>query len=330
LDLDKLFSLWTLALAPLIAHIVAGAPEPAYLSSKPPSWVDYVVFWNPTSIIWRYFTIFDRRLRAKTWNREILASTNALFWTTNGWDGSENMIMEARKHCLRLPPKSHAALLSKSFVNTVIVTLQGVLAVYQLTSLDEFNINLNLGTVFLPIALLGLVRLPSALWITDDFAYTCYDCDTNSINGPASQKATANEAGYYELTTVPVSDDDTSYAQFRPRTSIHGCIARAVFLIPVLAMATLAVFWVYYVFYAFSMSMSGTGFFSLMLWLTFSLGSTAIFLLNIARARDITTVVPGVSSVWYRLYTAALFLLMLGLFIAASMETRETRCGKFT
>jgi hypothetical protein len=94
LDLGKLISLWTLALAPLIAHVIAGAPEPIYLCAEPPRWIDCAVSWNPTSIIWRYFAIFDRRICAKDWNPEILASSNALFWTTNGWNGSEDMIKE--------------------------------------------------------------------------------------------------------------------------------------------------------------------------------------------------------------------------------------------
>jgi hypothetical protein len=338
LDLGKLLSLWTLALAPLIAHVIAGAPEPIYLCAEPPRWIDYAVFWNPTSIIWRYFAIFDRRIRAKNWNREILASTNALFWTTNGWNGSEDMIKEGSKYCIRLPPRSHAELLSKSFVNTVIATLQGVQALYGLLLMENFNNNMSLATVFLPLALLGLIRLPSALWITDGFAYNQYDI--NLSNKRASQVTTTTKAGYHELITIPSSDDDTpqwppptsddtSYAEFRPRTSIHGYVARIIFLTPLLGMASLTVLWTYMVLKN-TYSITGTGLFSLMLWFTFSFGSAVIFILNIARAQDRTTVIPAVSTLWYRLYSAILFLLMLALLITASIETKETWCGKFT
>lgn len=338
LGLGKLLSLWTLALAPLIAHVIAGAPEPIYLCAEPPRWIDYAVFWNPTSIIWRYFTIFDRRIRAKNWNREILASSNALFWTTDGWNGSEDMIREGRKYCIRLPPRSHADLLSKSFMNTVIVTLQGVQALYELLLVEKFNNNINLATVFLPLALLGLIRLPSALWITDGFAYNHYDVKLSNERG--SQVTTTTKIGYHELTTVPLSGDDTpqwppptsediSYAEFRPRKSIHGYVARIIFLTPLLGMAGLTVFWTYWVSKDGGY-ITGTGLFSLMLWFTFSLGSAFVFILNIARAQDRTTVVPGVSTLWYRLYSAILFLLMLALLITATIETKETWCGKFT
>ncbi|RYN77158.1 hypothetical protein AA0120_g11614 [Alternaria tenuissima] len=338
LDLGKLLSLWTLALAPLIAHVIAGAPEPIYLCAKPPRWIDYAVFWNPTSIVWRYFVIFDRRIRAKNWNREILASSNALFWTTNGWDGSEDLIIEGRKYCIRLPPRSHAELLSKSFVNAVIATLQGVQALYELLLVENFNNNMNLATVFLPLALIGLIRLPSALWITDGFAYNHYDINLN--NKRASEVTTTTKAGYHELITVPLSgddtpkwppltSDDTSYAEFRPRTSIHGYVARIIFLTPLLGMVGLTVFFTYWMTKDGGY-ITGTGLFSLMFWFTFSLGSAFVFIFNFARAQDRTTVVPGVSTLWYRLYSAMLFLLMLALLITASIETKETWCGKFT
>ncbi|CAN9345188.1 unnamed protein product [Alternaria sp. RS040] len=67
-----------------------------------------------------------------------------------------------------------------------------------------------------------------------------------------------------------------------------------------------------------------------MLWFAFSVGSTFVFILNVARAQDRTTVVPGVSTLWYRLYSAIIFLLMLGLLLTASIETNETWCGKVT
>jgi hypothetical protein len=338
LDLGKLLSLWTLALAPLIAHVIAGAPEPIYLCAKPPRWIDYAVFWNPTSIVWRYFVIFDRRIRAKNWNREILASSNALFWTTNGWDGSEDLIIEGRKYCIRLPPRSHAELLSKSFVNAVIATLQGVQALYELLLVENFSNNMNLATVFLPLALIGLIRLPSALWITDGFAYNHYDINLN--NKRASEVTTTTKAGYHELIAVPLSgddtpkwppltSDDTSYAEFRPRTSIHGYVARIIFLTPLLGMVGLTVFFTYWMTKDGGY-ITGTGLFSLMFWFTFSLGSAFVFIFNFARAQDRTTVVPGVSTLWYRLYSAILFLLMLALLITASIETKETWCGKFT
>jgi hypothetical protein len=73
-------------------------------------------------------------------------------------------------------------------VNTVIATLQGVQALYRLLLVENFNNNMNLVTVFLPLALIGLIRLPSALWITDGFAYNHYEI--NLSNKRASEITT--------------------------------------------------------------------------------------------------------------------------------------------
>jgi hypothetical protein len=96
-------------------------------------------------------------------------------------------------------------------------------------------------------------------------------------------------------------------------------------------MVGLAVFWTYWVIKLGDIDYTGgIGLFLLMLWLTFSLGNAVVFISNIARAQDRTTVVPGVLTLWYRFYSAVLFSLMLALLITASTETEETWCGKST
>ena len=59
LNLGNWVELLTLCLAPLIAHIVAGAPRIVYLRNQRPQWHDYLVHYNPTSIGWRHFAIVD-------------------------------------------------------------------------------------------------------------------------------------------------------------------------------------------------------------------------------------------------------------------------------
>ena len=50
-------------------------------------------------------------------------------------------------------------------MNTVNVTLQDVQALYHLLFMQELDNSIKVGTIFLPLALLGLARLPSALWV---------------------------------------------------------------------------------------------------------------------------------------------------------------------
>lgn len=73
----------TVALAPLIAHIAAGTPQPSILTkraSQGPKWHDSMCLHNPTSILWRYAAIADRRIRARNWSVEDMAAANAIFW----------------------------------------------------------------------------------------------------------------------------------------------------------------------------------------------------------------------------------------------------------
>jgi hypothetical protein len=85
-------NLFTLCLLPLLAHIFGGVPKPVFLHPKLPRWHEQLWLYNPTSILWRYFAITDRRLRAKLWTASDMAASNAYFWTSQGWNESEKML----------------------------------------------------------------------------------------------------------------------------------------------------------------------------------------------------------------------------------------------
>ncbi|PMD35027.1 hypothetical protein L207DRAFT_534284 [Hyaloscypha variabilis F] len=177
-------SLLTLCLAPLIVHILAGVPAPTCFNRTRPRWHDLICHYNPTSIFWRYLAITDRRCRAKSWSPLDMAATNALFWTQNGWDGSEEMIQRSQDFCIEPPNKNRISFVSLSMVLTLIVALQGGQALYSLIS--GFNgyypCQIAVGTIFYQLATLGLLRLPAALWLTNDFVYT----DSNAWTSPAA------------------------------------------------------------------------------------------------------------------------------------------------
>src|ERR1700761_5036502 len=87
---------------------------------------------NPASILWRYFVILDRRVRCFQWTAADMAASNAVFWTGNSWDGSEEMMNRSRKFCTRLPNHNRINFLSASAAKTLIVTLQGVQVTYSI------------------------------------------------------------------------------------------------------------------------------------------------------------------------------------------------------
>src|SRR4051794_6746777 len=173
----------TLCFAPLIAHIIAGAPEPTYLCRRRPRWHERLCLYSPLSILWRYAAITDRRLRALDWSPSDMAAANAIFWTSSGFDGSEEMAARSVRYCVRLPEKARMTLISADSIKTLIVTLQGVHVVFlnefdltgarPVESMALFRSNVSLGNAFGALALFGLLRLWAAFWISDEFGYAC-------------------------------------------------------------------------------------------------------------------------------------------------------------
>ena len=171
-------SLFTLCFAPLIAHVLAGVPTIVYLSQDRPTWRQKLGLYNPTTILWRYFAIADRRIRAKRWNAADMSSSSVYFWTRVGWDGSEALMGKTHAYCVTLPRSTHATLISGSTVKTLIVTLQGANSLYYLiwsdfltTNVGDFMSTASVGSLFSPLAILGLLRLVACFWLTEDFVY---------------------------------------------------------------------------------------------------------------------------------------------------------------
>jgi hypothetical protein len=133
---------------------------------------------NPTTIYWRYYAIRCRRARKlKAWGGKETAATSAIFWVNDKekWDGSEEFITKSKEFLANGPStKKFIPPLSISALQTLLVTLQGVQALYILGKgirLGGFALVVSLASIFQPLAIAGLFRLPSAAFLTDDFHY---------------------------------------------------------------------------------------------------------------------------------------------------------------
>jgi hypothetical protein len=128
LGFSEFISLLTLCLAPLMAHIFVGAPQPVILYHPEPSWSQKILHFNPTSIYWRYYAITLRRARASIWTRIEAACTNAIFWDGSKWDGSEDMVRVSEQFRVEVPDRGRIPLNSISAIKTLVVTIQGAQA----------------------------------------------------------------------------------------------------------------------------------------------------------------------------------------------------------
>lgn len=185
LSLEDWVSILTLCFSPLIAHIISGVPTVVRRCPKPPSWLDQLCLYNPTTILWRYLAIADRRARLTgTWNAIDMAASNALFWTSDGFDGSEEMMYKSRAFCTRTSALSHTELFSTDTIKTIITTLQGIQAFFVLIrgilalagqGHHPFNASLALDSIFYPLAVFGLLRLFAVPWLTERYTFTEHD-----------------------------------------------------------------------------------------------------------------------------------------------------------
>ncbi|KAI1409234.1 hypothetical protein F5Y13DRAFT_182133 [Hypoxylon sp. FL1857] len=331
-------SLFTLCLAPLIAHIAAGTPQPSYISKDRPRWHDRLCHFNPTSILFRYAAIADRRIRALNWDASTMAATNALFWTDHGWDGSEEMISRSLPYCTHLPGRSRVEFVSWEMGKTIITTLQGAQPLYCLINIIvgsiDVNIHMALDDIFPVLALLGLLRLCAALWLTDDFVYTTsHSSQRNRMSLARAPIITVEENIGTKISFDSLLESGFTMAvpvdaQFRPLSYWPSRLFRAVYFLAIVSLAALcAMFLVPWSkrenMYTTTSVLVG------MLDITFL--AMSILLYGYYSARGTTsTVIPCISSIWYKVYTVLIMTFIVALIIISAIETRKTPCGKFT
>jgi hypothetical protein len=268
-----------------------------------------------------------------------MAASNAHFWVGNSWDSSEEMMMRSRRFCTRVPRHPYVDPLSASAVQTLIVTLQGAQALCEVIGTvsvySKYSVNVNLGTVFLPLAIFGLLRLPAALWMSVDSAYANEDIMEVPAMSFAHDKDSSEiekleEAGRLAppMRLLVEPEDEPAAVRFSAANGTRGIATRIIYLAAILALTG---FTMYNAFPPPSQTyLSATSFTQILFFLFFLLATTFIFIFYFLRRDSTTTIIPCLTSTWYKLYTALLFLGMLILIIIAAIETRKTWCGVWT
>ncbi|KAH6655916.1 hypothetical protein BKA67DRAFT_562160 [Truncatella angustata] len=332
ISLDDWITLLTLCLAPLLAHIFSGAPEPSYVCSTRPKWHDRICFYNPTTIIWRYMAVVDRRIRARVWTPLDMAASNALFWTTKGWDGSEQMIVDASIYCTYLPEHPRLQIISTEALKTTITTLQGLQFMYRYIPGTPGYLGdryFAVDSIFTPLACFGLIRLLAAAWLTGSFAYTPrpiarVDLDLSQL------MSLGKRCSFDSLQENHYGVDD-----LKPRYYELSC--RRSRSIRVLNIVLLTSCWFTNVvcfiliptFSANPHIYTVTDFLTSVFYFIMSTMTFAVCTFYLSRGHTMT-IIPCISRPWYKAYTIGLAVMLLVLVIVACIETRKVVCGKFT
>lgn len=318
------------------------------LSGRPPRWIDRICHYNPTSVLWRYFVILDRRVRSHKWTAEDMAASNAYFWTGHSWDTGEEMMILSRERLIHRPSScvflrgmptelctltrehsTHVDLLSYSAIQTLVVALQGAQSLYYIIassviSSEEYIYanRLNLANILQPFALFGLLRLPAAPWLSQTYSYHYLDDPDVLLPNQDSQPKEVISGVTY-----------VAHGNYlRPPHGALGLTTRFLFPVPLLALAGYTVYWLVPYDRGIVVSLQGSAAFfaHLIFFAAFLILTVMIFAVHFVHGSSTTTVIPCHDAVWYKVYTIALFVGMLVLVVIAALESRKTWCGTWT
>ncbi|ORY18414.1 hypothetical protein BCR34DRAFT_596338 [Clohesyomyces aquaticus] len=335
--------LYTLGLAPLIAHVASGANPPTCLTHTRPAWHDAICHFNPTSIIWRYAAIADRRIRAKSWDANDLAASNAFFWTAKGWDGGEEIVQDAATHLSRSPGTKHVRIISESMLKTIITLVQGVSALYTLIGTlltatqvpGGFYVSVSLDILFYPLAIFGLLRLCAAAWLTEDFVYTSWNQDGGVVARQIAPERLVNDRDFqykphdtfetFLVTSLP----DFTIRFHPPISSWPSRIFRSCYLLILGGVLAISLSYVTPITHKHLYNFTITGFLTTLFYALFLLSSLLILGFYFIRGQTTSTLIPCISATWYKIYTLLVLGFIFVLVVIASIETWKHPTGNY-
>lgn len=269
-----------------------------------------------------------------------MAASNAYFWTARGWDGSEEMVDRSRAHCVKLPDHARTELVSENSAKSVVVAFQGVQALYTMTSgiaSKRFAGTIAIDTIFFPLAVFGLLRLWATFWLTEDYSYAAENDGlalmmTGSSKVDLSASGSTSRLEAQPMTSISLLGMGMSTSaperRFDSINSWRGWAFRILYVLPMFGLWVLCV--IYLLPSSNNDSFTTTTLLLVAFYIFFLSASLVIYTVYFVRGRSASTIIPCMTALWYKIYTAVLMLFMLVLIVVAALETRRTSCGRYT
>jgi hypothetical protein len=233
-----------------------------------------------------------------------MAATNAVFWDGKHWDGSEKIMIRSRTFPSKVPDSTHVELLSGSTLATITMTLQGIYSCYIVIKNGSQG---DVPTFFALLAMIGLFRLQSAFWLS-------------------------NEHGY-----VPFADWDAPVTTKPPENMISEAIygirswRGVLFAIWwICSMSALAVYAIYECANGILFNKGDPGSCILIsrqlervFYTLFTVGTLIIHSFYVLRGKNNSTMIPCIQSRWCKVFIYILILSGIVGIVFACVETRE-------
>ena len=339
IPLPTWFEQFTLCLAPLAAHVAGGVVSPTLIpnSTPPPSWSARLPHFNPISIIWRYYIIGDRRLRARSWDRANMAASNAVFWDgeRGRWDGSEEIMVKSRAWVTKIPDTAHVTPLSASSATSLILTAQGIWATFLIISSliagSENKINVSLAGAFTPLGCLGLMRLPAAFWLSSDYGFM--NCSTRQgtriLVENDLEKVVSDNIAQHSVSQIDMTVQD----RLLPPHCWKGIIYRFFWLVTVWGILGISATDCTHLWWHYAPSLpylpTTTLIFNSM-YLVLTVTVIVIHTFYVVTGKATSTIIPCVHATWYKIFTGVFWLAGCVCVVVAALETRVKGNGRIT
>jgi len=222
------------------------------------------------------------------------------------------------------------------------VTIQGVQSVYSPVQgfFDgNYAFSLAFGSIFYSLAFLGLMRLPAALWLTDDYSYVDIDRMESTIGeeigGVEMEAVTTNPGSTCTPSTVDLLAQDSGLSisreeMFYSSNSWRGILIRIVFLIPLIGSVALTTAYIGQSQPGYGLFFTGTYLVLISFYLVLTVGVILTFSVYFWTGNTSSTVLPCMGTMWYKIYTGFLILLIVTAIVVAGLETRKSKCGIYT
>ena len=341
---DECISMLTVCLAPLVTHVVFGFAEPVLLSDRHPRWTNRLAQFNPITIVWRWYSIVHRRIRAKNWDRADMAASNAIFWNGRRWDGSEEMMYKSRDWVTKVPEKTHVSLVSSSTLATIAMTLQGAGALSHILQISTSNWRapgLALPNIFYPIAVLSFARLPASIWLSSDYGYALQGPSLTIDSTSSPEITVCSHEPSYGLDCSPelgtwgrgTASNSTHQPASSARLNSNSTIGARLWTIFGILFALLGCGACAYnsVVAAgpkpFVIVTSASSLAVRLFYFVLSVSGLCIFVFYVLRGEAGSTVIPCMNSMWYKSLNVLIILLALVAFVLAALETTISPSG---
>jgi hypothetical protein len=187
------------------------------------------------------------------------------------------------------------------------------------------------------------MRLPAALWLTEDFSYSDINnpqrVESNSVHDMELEQIASKSTSYRSLSSIGLlatNDERLPWEQppppslFRPANCWRSLLTRGLFVSPVIMAQAGTAALAAQSQPGYGLFFTGTHLTVILFYMALSTGVIVILIYYFWTGQTRNTVLPCVCSMWYKVYTAVLGVLMLVMLIISGLETRRSPCGIYT